>query len=161
MDEYVNQRELATRLGVSRRLIALRWAGPGGIFNPDVQIGKVMGWAPARIQAFGVAAGLLTSRGLVIPRAQHGRVLDPSGEWRVPTRVLLGQADVARLWGRSVMEIVRVRNVGRFPEAVARIGDGARDVYGWEPEQIVTYGKQTGRLDINGKAVPAVRTRPA
>lgn len=155
MEEYVNQRELGEWLGVSRALVARRWSGPDGSFPPDVQVGNVMGWTPQRVRDFGLAVGLITADGERVPRGPRERVLRISGLWAVDTTVLLSLTDIAQIWGRSGVEIMRLRKSRHFPRATARIGSGPHTVHGWTLNDVITYGKQTGKLDDAGEVVPS------
>lgn len=159
---YINQERLALMLGVSRRLVAKRWAGDGGLFPPEVRVGPVLGWSAERGREFGIAAGLLTAQGALIPRDRYTRVVDPAGDWKVETVAFTGLTDIARLWGRGVLEIIRLRKADGFPASdVEILGVNGHDVYGWYRSAILRAGQQTGKLDEDFQPVPAVRTRPA
>lgn len=152
---YLNQREVAARLGIGVRILR-RWSGEADVFPPDVRVGPVLGWEPGRVAAFGRAAGLLDSDGQQRPRPPYMQVTAPAGNWQVPTRDLMGIVHIAQAWGRTPIEVLRLRrqHAAGFPEPVALISD----VSGWAEEDIIRFGRQVGKLNPDGSIVPPRRT---
>lgn len=151
---YLNQRQIAARLGVSARLVR-RWSGEKGIFPPDVRVGRVLGWQPSRVDTFGRAAGLLDGDGQLLNRPSHTQVTEPAGNWQVPTADLMGIVHIAQAWGRTTMEVLRLRRQhAGFPDPAAQIGD----VSGWTAADIARFGRQVGKLNPDGTIVPPRRT---
>lgn len=148
--------EVHKRLFLSRTQ-TFRLEREGARLLPDVIIAPgTMGWSAERVLRYGVDTGRLTEDGQPAggwdgdkPR---NRVADGSlpemrrlvqEKYSAPPKVYLGSSLCSYVYGLGELAVFFLRDRGAFIPASVRVGE---KFLGWDEEQVIKFGRQTGRL---------------
>lgn len=150
--------ELQRTLHLSRTQ-TFRLEREGARLLPDVVITPdTKGWEPERVLRYGVETGRLAEDGSPAggwDEAGRPRSRVPDGslpemrrlveeKYSGPPKLYLGSSHCSFLYGLSELSVYFLRERGAFIPASVRVGD---KFFGWNEEEVIEFGRQTGRLD--------------
>lgn len=149
--------ELHKRLYLSRTQ-TFRLAREGARLLPDVVVTPgTNGWDEARVLQYGIDTQRLDENGEPSggwDEQGKPRVRVPDGslptmrrlvedKYSAPPKVYLGSAHCSYLYGHTELSVLFLRKRGGFIPAHVLVGDS---LLGWDEEEVIKFGRQTGRL---------------
>lgn len=155
---YLSYGEIQERLYLSRTQL-FRLEREGARLAPDVVVTpETRGWSPERVLKYGIQTGRLdkegkpaggwTEDGRPLNRVPDGSIAEMrrlvEDHYSAPPKVYLGSTHCSYLYGLTDLAVYFLRTRGAFIPANVKVGE---KFLGWAEDEVILFGKQTGRLD--------------